>query len=222
MKYLFFIVSIITLTAYPICFLNAQVTADSQVTQHPNNNANNGKVKIKAIGGEAIRFSLFRYNPSSSTYERVATQDYPNGATEHTFMGLPPGKYLGYIQEQNEEEDITIPFFLLGIITTIDGACNSNTGDIQINVVGGNVDSEIDYNWSNGENGNQINNLVSGDYSVSVTVSDDDASTTVQEMYYVSNSCNIPTLSQWGLIILGLLTLIIGIVSIRQEEKATA
>lgn len=33
---------------------------------------------------------------------------------------------------------------------------------------------------------------------------------------------DIPTLSQWGLIILGLLTLIIGIVSIRQEEKAIA
>lgn len=33
---------------------------------------------------------------------------------------------------------------------------------------------------------------------------------------------SIPTLSQWGLITLALLTLIIGIISIRQEEKATA
>ena len=32
----------------------------------------------------------------------------------------------------------------------------------------------------------------------------------------------VPTLSQWGLIILGLLTLIIGVVSLRQEDKATA
>jgi len=41
-------------------------------------------------------------------------------------------------------------------------------------------------------------------------------------LYGIVNVHNIPTLSQWGLIILGLLTLIIGIVSLRQEEKAIA
>ena len=67
----------------------------------------------------------------------------------------------------SNELSITITSLNLGVVQTINDFCEQATGSATVNLYGG-IDP-IAFNWSNGMNGNQIDNLSAGTYTVTAT-----------------------------------------------------
>lgn len=76
------------------------------------------------------------------------------------------------------------------------------------------------YAWSTGSNVASINTMIAQTYTVTVTA--DNGCSSVTNFTVTDTNCNpandIPTLSQWSLLILGSCLLIVGIISLRQHS----
>ena len=122
------------------------------------NGASDGTINVLAWGGTgSIEYSL----------------DGLNYQTGSTFSGLSAGTYTIYFQDDNNcvvtlNATITEPgeLMLSGIIGDVSCAGGDN-GYIDISVSGGTT--PYSYSWSNGSQNEDLLNLVSGNYNVTVT-----------------------------------------------------
>ncbi|GAB4283042.1 MAG: hypothetical protein Kow0068_07790 [Marinilabiliales bacterium] len=118
--------------------------------------ANDGAIDIDVSG---VGSSLYDYY-------------WSNGATTQDLTNLSAGNYLVMIKDFQDcitfwETTVTEPAKMETNIQTITQPdCNNNNGAIMVNVTGGT--SPYSYYWSIGSTNQQINNLYSGFYSVTV------------------------------------------------------
>jgi len=86
---------------------------------------------------------------------------------------LPAGVYNVEVEDQNKcrkSQTITItePQELVPTLSTVDILCNGqNTGQIYMAIAGGTI--PYSFTWSNGETSENLQNLITGNYSVTVT-----------------------------------------------------
>ncbi len=100
---------------------------------------------------------------------------WSNGSTSNTISGLSPGSYTCTLTDGNGEILISDPIVIDGptdpvsinIIDITPEHCAGNNGSISINANGGN--GGYSYQWSNFASSKDIQNIVSGIYSVTVT-----------------------------------------------------
>ncbi|MFN4233268.1 MAG: gliding motility-associated C-terminal domain-containing protein [Bacteroidia bacterium] len=143
-------------------FISATVNQPQQitlnfVTQNPLcNNATNGQVLLTVAGG-------------TPNY----TYLWSNNATSANLSNVGAGSYSVTITDQNNctaNGTVTLsnpPILLLGFNTT-NATCNgSSTGAIDLNVQGGTP--PYNYLWSNGAQTQDISNIPAGNYSVTVS-----------------------------------------------------
>ncbi len=123
------------------------------------NGANDGTLTANASGG----------NSNSYTYS------WSNGQNGATINNLMAGTYTVTITDANGctaiySETLTEPSPIISTINTVAAiSCNGATdGILTASATGGNAASYT-YNWSNGQNGATINNLMAGTYTVTVT-----------------------------------------------------
>jgi hypothetical protein len=100
---------------------------------------------------------------------------WSNGSTSNTISGLAPGSYTCSITDGNGQMEISAPIIINGptdpVIATVQNItpehCAGNNASISIVVNGGN--GNYSYQWSNFASSKDIQNIVSGTYSVTVT-----------------------------------------------------
>jgi gliding motility-associated-like protein len=126
------------------------------------NGDNSGEIQLSAVGGTQPYFSYEITNPGSNTQA--------NGL----FQNLVAGTYTIQVEDENgctdedeyiidEPQALTVPTF-----TVVDASCfNFDDGQINMNINGGL--SPYVFNWSNGDNTEDLMNLSSGNYSVTIT-----------------------------------------------------
>lgn len=101
------------------------------------------------------------------------TYSWSNGATTEDLNSLTPGTYSVTVTDANgcvvsTSATITQPTALTVSTTSINILCNGfSTGSIDLSVSGGTT--AYSYLWSNGATTQDLNNLVAGTYSVTVT-----------------------------------------------------
>ncbi|NVK84470.1 MAG: SprB repeat-containing protein, partial [Cytophagia bacterium] len=101
------------------------------------------------------------------------TYSWSNGATTEDLNGLTPGTYSVTVTDANgcivsTSATITEPIPLTVSTTSVNILCNGfSTGSIDLTVAGGTT--AYSYLWSNGATTQDLNNLVAGTYSVTVT-----------------------------------------------------
>ncbi len=132
-------------------------------------------------------------NPAGGTspYEYA----WSTGATSQSIVNLAPGEYTVTVTDYYDcqsIETVTVQEFIcpdLTIIATQENvSCyNACDGYIIIEEVTNGVEP-FDYNWSNGESGNAIDNLCEGTYSVTVT---DDKNCEVIESYTITQPAEL-------------------------------
>lgn len=83
---------------------------------------------------------------------------------------------------------ITEPSLIVPTVIAVDATCNvGNDGSASVTATGGTVSAGYTFNWSTGTSGNSINNLVGGNYDVTVT---DDNGCTVVEAFTINSTAN--------------------------------
>ncbi len=98
---------------------------------------------------------------------------WSNGATTEDIANLAPGSYSVTIVDANmcqeiQSFNVTEPTALQNNPTTTNIDCfGNNNGSINLNVSGGNA--PYSYTWSTGQTGNNLSNLSTGDYIVTIT-----------------------------------------------------
>lgn len=103
------------------------------------------------------------------------TYHWSNGATTATIANLAPGTYICTVTDGNGQSEISDPIVVLGptepvsisVLQLIPENCAGGNGSISTMGLGGN--GGYTYQWSNFASGSTINNLVSGNYSLTVT-----------------------------------------------------
>lgn len=143
-------------------------------------NSNNGAIDITVSGGS----QPYQYYWNNGTY----TQD---------LNGLSAGTYTVSVYDNNYcmvQETISIindPGTLaFGSSSITDTYCGSSAGSIDLNVLGDEL--PFIYNWSNGAITEDLNNILSGDYIVTVV---DASGCMIQDTFTVVNQTNGLTLS---------------------------
>jgi gliding motility-associated-like protein len=104
----------------------------------------------------------------------IAPYDFAwnNGADTEDLNGLTAGTYSVVVTDQNEcttflVATVTEPAQLVIDYSVNNAACNAPTGSVQTIVTGG--VGPYAYDWSNGSTGQNLINVVAGDYSLEVT-----------------------------------------------------
>lgn len=133
------------------------LAATSSQTNITCNGLMNGAASVNVSGGTAPYFYA-----------------WSNGGTNATVNNLSPGNYSVQIMDGegctlSSNFNITQPSpLVIDVSSSNDITCfGANNGNITVNAGGGT--SPYTYLWSNSSNGNSINNLVAGNYSVLVT-----------------------------------------------------
>ncbi len=132
---------------------------------------------------------------------------------------LAPGDYD--VTVTNSIGDQTVVSFtvseypeILGQINTTPATDGNSDGQATVTAAGGTP--PLSYSWNTGETTQTISNLSAGTYSVTIT--DANGCTLVLEAQVSGQSIDeVPTVGEWGLIILGLLMLITSLIGIRQK-----
>ncbi len=128
----------------------------------------------------------------------TGTLDYAwsNGATSEDLTGVPAGSYTVTISDDagcavTESQVLTEPTALVlsGTVTDED-TYGSGDGSIDLTVIGGTA--SYSYDWSNGDSSEDLNNITSGTYTVTVT---DENGCITSAAYDVSFVNSISTLS---------------------------
>jgi gliding motility-associated-like protein len=122
------------------------------------NGAATGSIDITATGGTGA----LSYN-------------WSNGSNSEDLNNIPAGNYTVDVTDANgcqESEFFVInqpsPFSAADNVTHVVDTCNgAATGSIDITVTGGT--GALSYNWSNGSNSEDLNNIPAGNYTVDVT-----------------------------------------------------
>ncbi|WP_343634610.1 PKD domain-containing protein [Fluviicola sp.] len=129
-----------------------------------------GSVTVQGTGGYGTYVNSWNTNPVQ---------------TAATATGLSAGNYTVILTDQNGcTSNLTLtvsePLPLANNFTVIQPSCNGfNDGSVQAVVSGGTA--PYSYNWNNGGNGNAINGLLSGNYSV--TIADLNGCTLLQNVF---------------------------------------
>jgi hypothetical protein len=117
----------------------------------------NGAIDLLATGGNG-----------SLTYL------WSNGATTQDVFGLAAGTYSVTINDASgdcplvQSYQVTLPVPMAINATVFDMACPYvASGAIEVDLDGG--EAPFDYDWSNGNGGTSIDNLLAGNYSVTIT-----------------------------------------------------
>ena len=102
------------------------------------------------------------------------TFNWSNGATTEDISGLSAGNYIVTVADANScitDTSLTIEdssgTLSMNIISIIDDSCGNGIGAINITASGGT--QPFIYSWSNGETSEDINGLIAGEYTISVT-----------------------------------------------------
>ncbi|MCB0517889.1 MAG: gliding motility-associated C-terminal domain-containing protein [Lewinellaceae bacterium] len=123
------------------------------------------------IGGNGSITTNVSPNPSPSG--QAYTYTWSNGATTANLNNLPPGSYTVTVNGGGTCEQVatfTIPDQPNPPTissTTTPSVCGLSTGDINLSVSGG--VAPYTFNWSNGETTEDLTDVLSGNYSVTVT-----------------------------------------------------
>ncbi|MFT6338008.1 MAG: hypothetical protein ACJATI_004777, partial [Halioglobus sp.] len=119
--------------------------------------ANNGSITVSGTGG----IGSYYY-------------DWSNGSQSNSISNLSPGTYTVtvadfFLCDTVVEFYITNPSSIFVTFPQVtDLTCyDNNSGSIEINAAGGT--GNLSYNWSNGDSGNIIENLQSGNYTLTIT-----------------------------------------------------
>ncbi|MBK8416191.1 MAG: SprB repeat-containing protein [Bacteroidetes bacterium] len=139
----------------PSAALSGSVAVTQQVSCFA---GNNGSIDLSVAGGT----TPYSYN-------------WSNGATTQDVSGLTAGTYTVTVTDANgctlvESATISQPAAALNANATVNSDVNcfgGNNGQISLAVTGGTA--PYSYNWSNGQSTQNITNLVSGTYTVTVT-----------------------------------------------------
>lgn len=103
----------------------------------------------------------------------VYSYSWSNGSTDESQSNLPAGSYVVTVSDDNNcsstiSIEITQPDLLMTNETIVDVQCNGDeNGEININPTGG--EGNISVLWSNGSEEQNLQNIVSGSYSVTLT-----------------------------------------------------
>ena len=110
-------------------------------------------------------------NPTGGTIEY--TYVWSNGATNQTIMNLMPGSYTVIITDANgctAIQTVTVNSFgcnLAATVASTNASCNgANDGQASVNLTG--AVNPVSYTWSNGSTTQNVNNLATGVYTISV------------------------------------------------------
>ncbi len=135
-----------------------QIVPNAEASDESCNGCNNGSATANPTGG----------NPDY-WYE------WSNGETTQTITGLAPGDYtvtVGDLNECTSEETVTVAAFECPTLTIVnfqqDPCFGTCTGYLSVESVT-NGEMPYTYEWSNGATTSSIDNLCTGDYSVTVT-----------------------------------------------------
>ena len=120
--------------------------------------------------GNSTGFAIAQMNDGTAPY----SYSWTNGSTDSTAQSLIEGEYFVTITDINnciaiDSISITQPTAIdLTISNVTNASCyNDSTGAISINVDGGTV--EYSYLWSNGDTIADLNNIPSGNYTLTLT-----------------------------------------------------
>lgn len=154
------------------------VSSVDKVDEYCNNNS--GSIDLSVSGG----LEPYQYY-------------WSNGANTQNLSGLSSGIYTVTIYDDNYcmlEETVTIVNNLgtlaFGISSITDTYCGSLTGAIDVTILGDETPFVI--SWNNGATTEDLNNILSGDYQITVT---DASGCVIQDNFTVTNQTNGLSLS---------------------------